>query len=73
MVKSSEDVNLEYRLILLFLSEYYSQCTQIDAIIGNPSSCQRVYHLVPPIANLSLLQTALQRAGVAYLYGGVRS
>ena len=66
----------EFRIsidIVVPVWEYYSQCTHIDAIIGNPSSWERVYHIVPPIANLSLLQTALQRAGLVYVYWGVRS
>ena len=66
----------EFRIsidIIVPVWEYYSQCTHIDAIIGNPSSWERMYHIVPPIANISILQTAFERAGTVYVYGVVRS
>ena len=73
MVKLDEDVNLEYRMILLSLSESIIPSARISMRSLVIHLHERMYHIVPPIANISILQTAFERAGTVNVYGVVRS
>ena len=72
MVKSAEDVNLEYRLILLSLSESIIPSARISmrslVIHLHERGCIILFHPSPIHPYFRL---PLQRAGTVYVYGVV--